>query len=75
MSKKMENWKKAIYFKNEDVDNPAGDIFRELSDSELEGMMAGGTANTHCHCYSGKDSCGHGCTITTECPFATLICC
>lgn len=75
MSKKLENWKKAIYFKNENNDNPAGDVFRELSDSELDGMMAGGTANTYCHCYSGKDSCGRRCTITTECPIATVVCC
>ena len=54
MSKKVENWKKAIYSKSENLDNPAGDIFRELSDSELDGIMAGGTANTYCHCYSGK---------------------
>ena len=66
MSKKVENWKKAIYSKSENIDNTAGDIFRELSDGELYGIMAGGTANTRCHCYLGKHSCGHVCTITSE---------
>lgn len=66
MSKKVENWKKAIYSKSENIDNPAGDILRELSDGELDGVMAGGTANTRCHCYSGKHSWGHVCTITSE---------
>lgn len=66
MSKKVENWKKAIYSKSENIDNTAGDIFRELSDGELDGIMAGGTANTRCHCYSSKHSCGHVCTITSE---------
>ena len=75
MSKKIENWKKSIYLKSENNDNPAGDIFRELSDNEIDVIMAGGTANSYCHCYSNKDSCGHGCTITTECPVATVICC
>ena len=51
MSKKVENWKKAIYSKSENLDNPAGDIFRELSDSELDGIMAGGTANTYCRLF------------------------
>lgn len=34
MSNKVENWKKAIYSKSENLDNPAGDIFRELSESK-----------------------------------------
>ena len=39
MSKKVENWKKAIYSKSENIDNTAGDIFRELSDGELDGII------------------------------------
>ncbi|HEL2551552.1 plantaricin C family lantibiotic [Streptococcus suis] len=71
----MSDWKKPIYESLSTEGNPAGDILRELSESEMDQAMAGGTARSYCGCYSGEHSCGRGCTITTECPFLTFICC
>ena len=71
----MSDWKKPIDESLSTEGNPAGDILRELSDSEMDQTMAGGTARSYCACYSGENSCGRGCTITTECPFLTFICC
>ena len=71
----MSDWKKPIYESLSTEGNPAGDILRELSDSEMDQTMAGGTARSYCACYFGEHSCGRGCTITTECPFLTFICC
>ena len=68
----MSDWKKPIYESLSTEGNPAGDILRELSDSEMDQTMAGGTARSYCACYSGENSCGRGCTITTECPFLTF---
>jgi len=35
MKNKVNNWKTPVYEKEEDYDNPAGDIFRELKSDDL----------------------------------------
>jgi type 2 lantibiotic, mersacidin/lichenicidin family len=46
MKNKVNNWKTPVYEKEEDYDNPAGDIFRELKSDDIDKVMASGTANT-----------------------------
>lgn len=59
------------------VGNPAGNIMKELSESEIDNVAGAGTAESYCACYSGEDSCGSVCTGTTECPlvFSLFGCC
>ena len=75
MKNKVNNWTTPVYEKEENYDNPAGDIFRELKSDDIDKVMASGTANTYCRCYSGRHSCGRACTITAECPVFTVACC
>ena len=76
MSKNVKNWKRPVYDKlNTESANPAGNSLQELKETEMENYAGAGTANTYCNCYSSEDSCGGHCTLTTECPIMTLICC
>lgn len=75
MSKRTRGWKASIYSAEKVNVNPAGDVFRELAETELDAIAAGGTANTVCACHSGENSCGRLCTGSGECPIMTLICC
>jgi len=75
MSNRTKTWRAPLYASEKAATSPAGDIFRELAETEMDAIAAGGTANSVCACNSGEHSCGRLCTGTTECPIMTLICC
>lgn len=76
MSKNVRNWKSPVYDKvDAETLNPAGNSLQELKETELENYAGAGTANTVCNCYSGEHSCGRLCTLTSECPVMTVVCC
>ena len=69
-----EKMMRSPLFANEDA---AGNVMRELTEAEIDNVAGAGTANSYCACVSSKDSCGSGCTATTECPliFSLFGCC
>lgn len=77
-------WKDPVYRaslspdeKKDLPDNPAGESWNELEDDDLDGVAggaAGGAAGIPPDLEGPITSGGHICTVTTECPIASICC-